>query len=151
MDLDTGATPARRRREGAFPVRAETVKDALDVLARAKTVQPKIMASARILAAPQGTDLDDVVAAAVRSNPIGAEERLLRFEGLDIDDLGLPTPPPTIDLVGVGAQPALEGRPLLNDGAGRLGAPRCSARGQLHDRFVVGRPNRIGVIGLGRI
>jgi len=99
----------------------------------------------------QGTDLDDVVAAAVRSNPIGAKVWLLRFERCDLDDLRLTPPPPTIDLVGVGAQPALKGRPLLDDTARRLGPPRGPSSGPLHDSLVVSSQNRIGFKSLGMI
>jgi hypothetical protein len=151
MNLDTRAASARRRCEGALAAGSETVEDALDVLARTEAIQPKIVAAASVVTAFQGTDLNDIVVTAVRSNPIGAEERLLRLEGVDIDDLGLASPPPTIDLVGVGAQPALERRPLLNNAARRLGASGVPASGGSLDRLAIGRPYGIGFMCLGMI
>jgi hypothetical protein len=45
----------------------------------------------------------------------------------------------------------LEGRPLLDNAARRLGALQNPVRGWLHNRSVVSRPNPIGLMRFGRI
>ena len=125
LRLDVGLAAAEHHRLQAPPQLGE---HALDVLAGAQAVDAVIDAAAGISEAIEAADLHLVEAPPASGlRPEGSEERMLRLERLDGDDLGRAPPAAQRELVLVAGPPSLWRRPVEN-GAGLAGRTRLAGR-----------------------
>lgn len=89
-------------------IRLQIREDRLDVFAGTQAVDPMIGAAAGVEVVRERADLDVIGAAALGTDPEGAEQPLPRLEGLDRDGLLERPPAPLFDLLGIGGAPALK-------------------------------------------